>query len=335
MNEKNISVAGYRQAVLSAQEVWQRLQESSLEHHSNYLAMYSSWYQGIVLDPGFMLLPVDDHLVHRGDGIFEAFKCVQGKVYLLERHLDRLERSADLIDLKLPMQRILLREVILETISAAQARDCLVRLFVSRGPGDFTPSPSSCLGSQLYIIVTTQARTKEEKYKAGCSLVSSRVPIKPDFLANVKSCNYLPNVLMEKEIEERGADFAVGLDEQGYLTEGPTENLGLISKGNEFLVPDFERTLKGITVVRMMELAEELVQEGLLQGVRQAKISARDLLQAREVMMFGTTFDVLPVVSFENQSLGQGRPGPVFERFLQLLLQDQEQGQGVLTPLPR
>ncbi|MGM0424406.1 MAG: aminotransferase class IV [Thermodesulfobacteriota bacterium] len=318
--------------ILEAQEAFCRLQEGNYEHQQNYLAMYSSWLGGIVLDPQLMLVPVDDHLVHRGDGIFEAFKCVQGKVYLLERHLDRLERSANLIDLALPTGREQLQGIILETIRAAGALDCLVRLFVSRGPGDFTPSPSSCLGSQLYIVITSPARTDAEKYKSGCSLISSKVPIKPGFLANVKSCNYLPNVLMEKEAEDRGADFTAVLDESGYLAEGPTENLGLISKDNEFLVPDFERTLQGTTVVRMLELAESMVQDGALQGARQAKISARDVLQAREVMMFGTTFDVLPVVSFEGHSIGQGKPGQMFQKFLRLMLQDQQQGLEVLSP---
>jgi branched-chain amino acid aminotransferase len=324
MSKQNEASRTVRLEILEAREAVQRLLQSNYKHQQNYLAMYSSWYGGIIRDPQLMLVPVDDHLVHRGDGIFEAFKCVQGKAYLLERHLDRLERSADFIDLTLPMGREELRGIILETISAARAPDCLVRLYVSRGPGDFTPSPSSTLGSQLYIVVTAPSRTDPEKYNSGCSLVRSQLPIKPGFLANVKSCNYLPNVLMEKEAEERGADFAVGLDESGYLAEGPTENLGLISKDNEFLVPDFERTLQGTTVVRMLELAQPLLQEGLLQGVRQAKISAADVLQAKEVMMFGTTFDVLPVVSFEGQDIGLGRPGPMFERFLQLIQKDQE-----------
>ena len=61
-----------------------------LPHHDNYLAMYSSVYGGIIQDPRLMLVPVDDHIVHRGDGIFEAFKSIDRKIYLLQSHLDRL-----------------------------------------------------------------------------------------------------------------------------------------------------------------------------------------------------------------------------------------------------
>ncbi|MFP4671942.1 MAG: aminotransferase class IV [Desulfohalobiaceae bacterium] len=319
--------------ILQSQEALDNLMQASYAHQQSYLAMYSSWLGGIVLEPQLMLVPVDDHLVHRGDGIFEAFKCVEGKVYLLQRHLDRLQRSAGMVGLELPVARDELQHIILETIRAAGAKDCLVRLFVSRGPGDFTPSPSGCLGSQLYIVVTTPAWIAPEKYQTGCSLISSSVPIKPGFLANVKSCNYLPNVLMEKEAEDKGADFTVVLDEEGYLAEGPTENLGLISRDGEFLVPEFQRTLQGTTVVRMLELAQDLVQAGELQGARQAKIASRDMYQAKEVMMLGTTFDVLPVVSYAGQSIGQGSPGPLFRRFLQLMLKDQQQGRDVLTPV--
>src|ERR1035437_7237347 len=61
---------------------------------AGYYAMYSSGFGGIVTDPLLMLLPMDDHLVHRGDGIFEAFKVVDGALYNFQVHLDRLHDSA-------------------------------------------------------------------------------------------------------------------------------------------------------------------------------------------------------------------------------------------------
>ncbi|MCF8086271.1 MAG: aminotransferase class IV, partial [Desulfohalobiaceae bacterium] len=146
------------------------------------------------------------------------------------------------------------------------------------------------------------------------------------------SCNYLPNVLMEKEAEDNGVDYAVGLDEAGFLTEGPTENTGLISQDGTFLVPPFERSLRGTTVVRMMELAQSLVREGQLKEARQAPLAREAVLAAKEVMMFGTTFDVLPVVSFDGQSVGGGEPGPFFRTFLDLMRKDQQEGE-LLTPI--
>jgi len=321
-----------RAAILTPEQIVRNLQHGAREHQTSYLAMYSTWIGGIVTDPTLMLVPVDDHIVHRGDGVFEAFKCVSGRIYLLERHLDRLERSSGMIDLDWPVSRSVLKQRILETISAARVEDCLVRLYISRGPGDFSPSPSGTCGSQLYLMVTDLGHPPSRKYESGCSLITSSTPVKPGFFANVKSCNYLPNVLMEKEAEEGGADYAVGLDEDGWLTEGPTENMGLVTRDGAFLVPPFERILRGTTVIRMMELAQSLVSEGYLREVREAPLTRQDVLAAGEVMMFGTTFDVLPVVSFDGQSIGEGRPGPMFRAFLDLMRRDQQEGE-LTTPI--
>ena len=318
--------------ILTPEQVLRNLRHGAREHHMSYLAMYSTWMGGIVTDPTLMFVPVDDHIVHRGDGVFEAFKCVRGRIYLLERHLDRLERSSAMIGLSWPVSRSELKQRILETILAAGVEECLVRLYLSRGPGDFSPSPSATCGSQLYLVVTDLSHPPHWKYESGCSLITSSIPVKPGFFANVKSCNYLPNVLMEKEAEEGGADYAVGLDEAGCLTEGPTENMGLITQDGAFLVPSFKRILRGTTVTRMMDLAQSLVPEGHLREVREAHLTREDVLTAAEVMMFGTTFDVLPVVSFDGQSVGGGRPGPMFRSFLDLMRRDQQEDE-LTTPI--
>lgn len=318
---------------LTREDVLQRLEGTDRPHLADYLAMYSSWLGGIVSDPDLMLVPVDDHMVHRGDGIFEAFKCLRSSVYLLDRHLDRLQRSADMVHLQLPVSRPEMQEIILETIRASQATDCLVRLFVSRGPGDFTPSPSSTVGSQLYIVVTRLKHPEARKYEEGCRLRTSRVPVKPGFFANVKSCNYLPNVLMKKEAEDHSVDYVVSLDENGCLAEGPTENCCLVSADNELLVPRFDRILRGTMLVRAMELAEDLVSSSTLAAVRQTWISREDLFQAKEVLMCGTTFDILPIVDFDGQAIGQGRPGPIYRELLRRMQRDQQEGREVLTPV--
>ncbi len=318
---------------LSFDTVMDRLLVLKEEYHQNYLAMYSSWYNGIIKEPALMMVPVDDHLVHRGDGIFEAFKCVQWNLYALERHLDRLERSAAGSSLKLPMSRARLQETILATVRAANVPDCLVRLFVSRGPGGFSTNPYECPASQLYIVMTTLNRPPSEKYEYGVTLKSSHIPIKEAYFANMKSCNYLPNVLMKKEAEDSGVDYTVSIDEQNFLGEGPTENVGIITKENEFLVPCFDRILKGITITRMIELAQDLVPTGILARVGEADITPDQAYEAAEIMMFGTTFDTLAVVNYDGKKIADGRPGPFFKRFMELLEKDLRGCPQMLTPV--
>jgi len=308
-----------------------RLLSLKEEYHQNYLAMYSSWYGGIITEPALMMVPVDDHLVHRGDGVFEAFKCVDWNIYALDRHLDRLERSARVSGLDLPMNRLQLVDTILATVRAANKANCMIRLFVSRGPGGFSTNPYECPASQLYIVVTTLHRPPREKYQNGVTLKSSHIPIKKGYFANVKSCNYLPNVLMKKEAEDAGVDYTVSIDERSFVGEGPTENIGIINSMREFLVPRFERILQGITVTRTLELAQQLVASEVLTKVGEADITPLQAYEASEIMMFGTTFDILPVVRFDDHQIGSGQPGPIFRALSELIEKDMHESSEMLT----
>jgi branched-subunit amino acid aminotransferase/4-amino-4-deoxychorismate lyase len=318
---------------LSFDEVVDQLIQIQVPYHRNYLAMYSSWYGGVITDPGLMMVPIDDHLVHRGDGVFEAFKCVGGNIYALNRHLDRMESSAQAVSLALPVPRSELVEVILATVRIAGACDCLLRLFVSRGPGGFSTNPYECPASQLYVVVTRLDLPPPHQVEQGVSLKSSRIPIKKAYLATIKSCNYLPNVLMKKEAEDAGVNYTLSIDEQGFIGEGSTENIGIITKQKEFLVPRFDAVLRGTTVTRIMELAGSLVAEGTLSRIAEAQITVEQASEAAELMVFGTTFDVLPVVQYDGRRIGGGKPGPIFHRFLQLLRDDMRFCAEMLTPV--
>lgn len=317
---------------LSFEQIVLRLKQKPQASRSRFLAMYSSWYGGIVREPELMLLPIDDHMVHRGDGVFEAIKCVDGRIYALDRHLERLDRSADLISLKLPNSLAEIREICVETVRVAAARDAMLRLYISRGPGDFTPNPYQTLGTQIYLVVTSYQAPRDdksdEKYLRGVSALVSQHKVKEGFFANVKSCNYLQNVLMKKEALDLSVDFTISVDEDGFLAEGSTENFAIVNCDGEFVVPSFARTLRGVTAVRAMELAKEhLLDTSLLSGVRLAQISLQDALAAREIMMLGTTLDCLPVTTFAHKPVGQSSGvGPVCRALLSLLRADIRSG---------
>lgn len=318
---------------LSFDQVMDRLLALREPYHSNYLAMYSSWYGGIVTAPQLMMVPIDDHLVHRGDGVFEAFRCVNWNLYGLDRHLDRLERSVRAAMLNLPLSRSQLVDVILATVRAGDVADCFVRLFVSRGPGSFAANPYDCPANQLYVVITRFKAPPQEKYDRGVTLLSSGIPIKQARFANIKNCNYLPNVFMKKEAEDAGVDYTISIDEEGFLGEGATENVGIVTRQREFLVPRFDRVLRGVTITRMLELAESLVRSGDLRQVAEANITLAQAYEAAEVMMFGTSLDVLPVRSYDGRVIGEGRPGEFFAKFLQLLREDMRSCREMLTPV--
>ncbi len=304
-------------------EDWQLLAENFVKpYHQDYHAMYSSILGGVVTHPFLMTIPLDDHMVHRGDGIFEAFKCVDGNIYNLQGHLERLERSARAVHLKLPVTREQIADLVVGTIQIAETRDCLIRLFVSRGPGGFTTNPYECPSSQLYIVVCGPSVPPEEHFTLGVAIKSSNIPVKKSYFANIKSCNYLPNVLMKKEAVDAGVQYTISMDENGFLGEGSTENIGLVTPDLTLKFPRFSRILKGTTVTRVAELAESLVAEGQLKQVIFEDITLNEAYSGAEILLFGTTFDILPAVVFDGHPIGSGSPGRIYHLLTELLQRD-------------
>jgi branched-chain amino acid aminotransferase len=293
--------------------------------------MYTSVLGGVVTHPFLMTVPLDDHIVHRGDGIFEVFKCVEGRIYNLDRHLERLERSARAIFLKLPAGVDEVRGIVVETIRITGQRNCLVRLFVSRGPGGFTPDPYECLASQLYVMVCRLNSYPDGNFAVGVNAKSSSVPIKKSYFANIKSCNYLPNVLMKKEAVDAHVDYTVSVDEDGFLGEGSTENVGVVTRDGMLKLPKFSRILQGTTVIRATELAEVLVAARTLRGVAFEDITLTEAYSSAEMLLFGTTFGILPVVVFDGHPIGDGTPGLVFRALRERLQRDIRHNPAVQT----
>jgi len=302
-------------------------------YHQNYFAMYSSVLGGVVTHPFLMTVPMDDHMVHRGDGIFEVFKCVDGRIYNLQRHLERLERSARAIYLQLPAGLEELTRIVVETTRLTGQRDALIRLFVSRGPGGFTTDPYECPASQLYVMVGRLNGYPAAFYSEGVRVKSSSVPAKKSYFANIKSCNYLPNVLMKKEAVDSQVEFTVSVDENGFLGEGSTENVGVVMRDGRLRLPRFSRILQGTTVMRATELAEALVTAGTLEDVVFDDITLTEAYSSAEMLLFGTTFDVLPVVAFDRHPIGNGAPGPVFRELRERLRWDMYENPAAQTPV--
>ncbi len=320
--------------LIRAQDFIERLQSNRQAYQNDYYAMYSSLLGGIITDPALMLLPLDDHVVHRGDGVFESVKCVQGRLYNLPSHLDRLFQSAASLNMAVPESREALTEQVIDTIRAGGHRDCCVRILVTRGPGGLGANPYECPASQVYVMAYRLGAWFMEKHPEGARVGVSAVPPKNSFFAKVKSCNYLPNVLMAREAVDRGVDFVAAFDEQGFLTECATENIGMVSPDGALLVPGMDRILAGTTMLRILHLAEQLVTDGTLRGIHHANITVEQMHGAREVLIFGTTRDVIAVTEFDGRPVAEGRPGPVYRRLVPLLQRDILENATMQTVVP-
>lgn len=316
-----------REEIFSAKPIWRE------PGGSKYFAMYSSVFGGVVTEPALMVIPLDDHIVHRGDGIFEAFKCVNGNIYNLKAHLERLQRSAEFISLKLPFDIDTMKQIIVETVAVGGVKDCMVRLFVSRGIGGFACSPRECHKSNLYVITFNAWEAPAHFYGKGVSAITSKIPIKPAFFSQVKSCNYLPNVLVEMEAEQGNVDFAIVVDTRGMLAEGATENVAIVNTNKVLVYPKFDHILKGTSLLRGVELAQELVKTEDLKGVAQEDISREDALEASEMLVFGTGPNVLPLVEYDGKKIGTGKPGHIYSKLAKLFEKDILENKEILTPV--
>jgi branched-chain amino acid aminotransferase len=297
------------------------LEQLKKPYHDSYLAMYSSIYSGIVTDPVLMMVPIDDHMVHRGDGIFETFKCVDGAIYNFEEHLKRLQRSAANLDFRLPINMEQLRRTVIETTRAGGEHNSYIRLFISRGPGSFGVNPYDCPAAQLYVVITRAPQPFMTAHPKGASLGTSSIPVKHPFFAGVKNCNYLNNVLMKKEAVKAKVDFVVAFDETGRLGEGATENIGVVTSDSVLIFPSLDGILMGTTMMRIMELARNAVEDGILKKVCFGDIHMTDIENASEILIAGTTTNVTKVYSFDGSPVGSG-PSPVYEYLSRLLLED-------------
>jgi len=283
-------------------------------YHQNYYAMYSSWWDGITTDPNLMTVPVDDHMVHRGDGLFETLKCMDGSIYNLDAHLDRLEGGAKSIALEMPWSREEICSILRAVVREGGHLDALVRIFVSRGPGGHSANPYECPRPLLMVLSIRLAVPFMELHPAGAKVGISTVPTKEGLFAQVKSVNYLPNVLMKKQAVDAGVDFMLGFDKNGHMTELPTENFGIVTTDHILRVPRPDHILLGTTMQRVLRLArEQLVPAGTLTGVEEADVPREELDGAVEMLIFGTTPHVAAVTEFAGQPVGDGHPGPVWQ----------------------
>lgn len=302
--------------VLTRDQYFQVLEQLRQPYHKNYLAMYSSQWGGILTDPALWSVPADDHIVHRGDAVFEVFKCVEGRAYCLDDHLYKLKNTVDKLAMKMPPEFDRIREILKDTVRAGGAMDCLVRMIVSRGPGGFTSNPYESPLGLLMITVLRLATPDPEKYEKGVKVISAPFLAKDPMIATMKVTSYIQNVLVKKAALDAGADYAVCFGRDGFMTESSTENISIITREGELLAPEWNIILKGSTLTRIMELARGLVREGRLSAVRHQGITRAMVLNAAEAIVSSTTTDVLPITSWDGLKVGAGRQGPVAKELL-------------------
>jgi len=269
------------------------------------------WLDGRVVEIGEARIPVTDHGLLYGDGIFEGIRLYHGRVFQLDRHLARFAAAARQIGLALPGGVEAVREIVLATLGAYGRRQAYARLIATRGEGALGVDPSSCTRPRLLCIADRVSIYPEEKLRTGIDLVTVSVRRPPaDVLdPRVKSLNYLNNALAKLEARRSGADEALLLNAAGMVAEASVANIFAHRDGVLLTPLATDGALEGVTRATVLELASQL---GI--PARERTLGRFDLFAADEVFLTGTGADLVPVRSLDAALIGAGTPGPVFEK---------------------
>ncbi len=312
--------------LLNAEEVLTALRTLRSRQPVKYSAFYSSQLGGIVTDPALMVIPFDDHMVHRGHGIFDTAAIVSGRIYDLEAHLDRFLGSAERSKLKLAGSRDEMRDIIVKTTAASALRNGAIRYWLSSGPGSLELSPAAGAQPGFFVMIFGGLSYPERWYTEGLRVMTTTYPIKPPLYAITKATNYLPNVLMQMEAKEAGFDNGVFIDESGFVGESSNMNVAFVMNDGVLRHPRFERVLPGCTSLRLLELARGLVGRGVITGVDVSDIPVADARAAREMVLLGSSVKVAPIVEWDGRPIGDGKPGPAARALLELIEEDMRTG---------
>lgn len=271
------------------------------------------WLNGTLIPLSAASIPVNDHGLLYGDGVFEGIRIYHNQAFRLQRHLERLVLSARAIALHIPYSCDELTRAIEQLIKAFDAESGYIRLMVTRGPGSLGLNPKGCEQPNVIIIADQLSMVDQTSREQGARLIVSSVRRLPaDGLdPRIKSLNYLNHILAKIEANHAGVDEAVLLNAQGRVAEGTADNIFIVRNACLLTPPCSEGALEGITRELILDLAEAA---GI--KVRVRPLGVYDLYAADECFLTGTGAELIPVASIDQRRIGQC-PGPIFRKLQQ------------------
>ncbi len=243
-----------------------------------------------------------------GFGLFETMRAYGGQVFRLDRHLERLARSAEILGL--PIETPLLKGAVMDTLRANQLSEARIRLTVSMGEGTMVPDPSTCSQPTVLIMAQPYQSYPEAVYQKGFSAVVSSIRRNSQSpVPRFKSANFLESILAKGEAKAAAVNDALFLNDKSLLAEASTSNIFLVTNG-VLKTPGLESgILPGTTREAILELAPVL---GI--NAREQDMGLDELFQAEEAFLTNAMVEVMPLTEVAGKPIGSGRPGSLTQR---------------------
>ncbi len=250
---------------------------------------------------------VFDHGLLYGDGVFEGIRAYGSLVFRLKEHIDRLFESAHTIMLAIPLTREEMIAAVVKTLKENNLKDAYIRLIVTRGIGDLGLDPRKCEGKPTIIIISDKIALYPEKfYKEGLAIIT--VPttrnLSEALNPQIKSLNYLNNIMAKIEAVNAGYDEAIMMNSLGFVSECTGDNIFIVKRNQLFTTPQYMGTLRGITRDAVLEIARE---EEI--ATHENVLTRHEVYNADECFLTGTAAEIIPVVKIDGRLIGEGKPG--------------------------
>jgi branched-chain amino acid aminotransferase len=266
------------------------------------------WLGDKLVDEADAKVSVFDHGLLYGDGVFEGIRIYNGRIFEHDAHLRRLYKSAKVIRLEIPMDKDELCKAVEETVDANGITEGYIRLVVTRGNGTLGLNPFICENALIFIIADKIQLYPEELYESGMKVMSAST-VRNHPLAippQVKSMNYLNNIMAKIEALDANVPEAVMYNHEGFVAEATGDNVFIVRDGIVYTPPVEAGALEGITRDLVIRLAR---QQGL--EVVEKNLTKADLYICDEFFLTGTAAEVIGIVDIDGRQVGDGRPGPI------------------------
>jgi len=306
-------------------EIINQLRKNISPATKDLLCYFNSHLGAYLTDPLFMNIPMEDKIIHRGYSVFDAIKIFGNKVYQIDKHIDRFEKSIDYINLKSKFSHNDYKEILMKMSSIARSietnlnQDIELRIFYSAGIGNYS------------VVVDDD---KHSFYAIALKAYNEKRPINGtnEYTVNIdklkaqacksKNTNYLINSMTTKYSQDQGGFLGIMTDNDGYLLESSMSNCAFFMKNGDFCIPPFDRTLAGTTAIRCMDYIEKtLIPEGKVNKILREYVNIKDLFEnVSEFMLLGGSF-LIPILNLNGVKISN-QPGEISRRLQKFLSDD-------------
>lgn len=252
-------------------------------------------------------ISVFDRAFQYGDGVFEGIRCYDSRIFKLKEHIDRLYRSAAMVDIEIPMSKAEFCEVIKRVIRENKFTDAHVKPVISRGTAwSLGLDPRNTTEATVVIPARPIGKSMFDINK-GFKLASVSTRKVPAMCLDprVKSCNYLVHILARQQALAAGANEAIMYDINGYVSEGCGDNIFLV-KDNILYTPQVQDALEGITRETVIEIADRLKIK-----LNETRLTSYDVYNADEIFVTGSGAGIIGVTEVDKRIVSEGKMGTI------------------------